>query len=348
MAYAIGTATGFVDMLKKLRDFADGTLDPTGTMGDEADFSAGVAVPTAQQWVVEEETIPESGNATDGEVYLRGPGGGSDEIYVNIKTYRDTGLFNWELRGALGYNAADDFENQLQSSDARHFALVNASMDVWFYVNGRRLIAVAQIGSNYTAMYAGFFNTYASADQYPYPLLIGGSVTNATTPSTTSNYAQSCMPDPCLNGAVFRWVDGTWYDLENYTSASTTRQKVSSAGRAVWPYATPLLPGPSHSQGTHSPSLNFYAGNIWGVSAGASSPRLSSSFTGDRVVFPCALIADGSPVDDVIGELDGMFAVYAESGDTNESTLSVGMDTYRLWSNTWRTELFDWFAVKEE
>jgi hypothetical protein len=349
MAFAVGTADGFVDMLKKLRDYADGTLDPTGTMGDEADFSAGASVPTAQQWFVEKETIPESGNATDGEVYLRGPGGGSDEIFLNIKTYRDTGLFNWEIRGALAFNGSDAFEGQLQTSDGVQYALLNSSMDIWFFVNGRRIIAVAQIGSNYSAMYGGFFNQYATSAQYPYPMLVGGSVTGATIPSTNSSYDHSCMPDPCDNGAQVRWVDGTWYEVRNYTSGGASRSKVGSTGRAIWPYAAPDVPGATHSQGTHNLAETFYHLNIWGQTAGASSPRLDSSFTGERTVYPTSLqFAGVAPDDTVVGELDGMFAVYAESGDTAESEITVGGDTYITWPNTWRTEPFDWFSVKKE
>ena len=349
MAFAVGIADGFVDMLKKLRDYADGTLDPTGTLGDEADFSAGGAVPTAQQWVVEKETIPESGNATDGEVYLRGPGGGADNIYVNFKTYRDTGLFNWEIRGALGFNTLDAFDAQLQTSPAVNYALLNSAMDIWFFVNGRRIIAVAQTGSNYTAMYGGFINQYATSAQYPFPLLVGGSVINNTTPSTSSNYNQSCMPDPCFNGAQIRWVDGNWYAVSNYSSGGATRIKTSSSGRAIWPYATPVVTSATHSQGTHSMTVDLGATNIWGASAGPTSPRLSSVFTGERTVFPTALIFDTvAPSNIVVGELDGMFGVYGESGDINESEITVGGDTYITWENTWRTEFFDWFSVKKE
>ena len=349
MAFAVGTATGFIDMLKKLRDYAIGTLDPTGTMGDEADFSAGGAVPTAQQWVVEEETIPESGNASDGEVFLRGPGGGADNIFLNIQTYRDTGLFNWGIRGALGYSTADDYDTQLQSSPEVNFALLNSSMDVWFHVNGRRIVAVAQIGSNYTAMYGGFINQYATSAQYPYPMMVGGSVTGRAVPATTSSYAQSCMPDPCVNGAQIRWADGTWYTINNYTGGGATRQKVSTNSRAIWPYASPTVTAAVHSQGNHILSTDFDHADIWGFAASASSPRLSSTFTGERTIYPCAVVFDGvAPANIVVGELDGMFAVYGEPGDTNESTLTIGGDTYRVWENTWRTEPFDWFAVKQE
>lgn len=345
MAYAIGTASGFIDMLKKLRDFADGTLDPTGTMGDEADFSAGVAVPTAEQWVVEAETIPESGNASDGEVFLRGPGGGSDNIYVNFQTYRDTGLFNWGIRGALGYSAMDTYATQLQTSKEVNFALTNATMDVWFYVNGFRIMAVAQIGSNYTCMYAGFFNQYATAAQYPYPMIVGASVNSRTIANTDNTYYHSCMPDPPLNGAVYRWADGNWYDVENYTS--TTRSKTENL-RTLWPYTQNFLPGPAHSQGTHVLEADIAPAGLWGFSAGASSLRLSSAFTGDKTFFPVVLHSDQVTDFGVIGELDGLYGVYGEVGDNNEDTVTVGSDTYRIFQNTWRTEPFDWFAVKEE
>ena len=95
MAYAIGTATDFMDFLRKIRDFADGSLNPA-THGD---FTAGATVPAPDRWTVLTPgsassivEIPASGFATDGELYMMGPGSDvDDEIICGFRTYSNAG-----------------------------------------------------------------------------------------------------------------------------------------------------------------------------------------------------------------------------------------------------------------
>jgi len=75
MAWARGTATDFIDFLRKFRDYSAGLIDPS----TDPDITEGVVVPSGDQWEIlvngaGQPDIPGSGFATDGEVYLKGPG----------------------------------------------------------------------------------------------------------------------------------------------------------------------------------------------------------------------------------------------------------------------------------
>lgn len=349
MAFAIGTATDFIDAARKLRDFADGTIDP----GVHADFTAGGQVPVGQRWTVEtngggQPTLPASGNATDGEVYLTGPGGGSDQIYVRYRTYRDVGssVFNWELRGATDFLSTELFEDQTNSSAAVYYALANSSMNVWFFVNGFRIMAVMQSGSVFTCMYMGFIQQFATSLQWPYPLFIGGSANIQLRSISDNNYGHSCIPDPAQDAGQIRWADGNWFDVSNYSGSGGTRNRLR--GRNIWPYTSPQITGPDSSNGNHSPNTDLYSIPIWS-NFGGSSPRISSSFTGSETCFPCLVAFDtADPQAGAFGELDGIFAVFGESGLSAGDTLTINAETYIVFTNTWRTEFADYFAVKRE
>jgi hypothetical protein len=110
---------------------------------------------------------------------LKGPGGGSDEIFVNLETdYSVSGdWYNWRLYGATGFIAGNvlDFATQPGTSLPVGLSLWQASIPYWFIANGRRFMVIAKINTTYHALYAGFILPYATPSQYPYPLMIGGS-----------------------------------------------------------------------------------------------------------------------------------------------------------------------------
>ena len=176
MATATGSVTGHVGALRALRAYARG--DSLGS-GDLTGFT-GTAVGVSDQWTEEtngggQPTIPGSGNATDGEVYLTGPGGGSDEIYVGIQTYRNAGTnaYNWDIRGATDFSDAAAWGSQTNISPSTYFALAPSDsqvMTAYFFVNGRRIIAAFVVGSSATCCYMGFINQFSTTAQFPYPL----------------------------------------------------------------------------------------------------------------------------------------------------------------------------------
>jgi hypothetical protein len=93
MAVEIGTATGYKDLLAKLRTFL-----------------TGLAV---NPWTSLRYTV--GGGTNPDELILRAPGlAGTDQIYVGITTFENAtaDYFNWRLAGFTGYNAALAFGAQ--------------------------------------------------------------------------------------------------------------------------------------------------------------------------------------------------------------------------------------------
>jgi hypothetical protein len=161
MAVEIGTATGYLDLLDKLRIFA------TGLAGGEAW--------TVLRWVHDSE---DNGH----ELVLQGPGLAElDEIMVGIKTYRSVtnDYYNWKLQGYAGFLSAMAFDTQPgaipTSGNTPRVCLWPNSIPYWFVGSGRRLIVVAKISTVYQACYLGFLRPYGTPGQYPYPLVVGGS-----------------------------------------------------------------------------------------------------------------------------------------------------------------------------
>lgn len=349
MAWAKGTATDFIDLLRLLRQFARGVDNPTAG----APYSAGSGVvPGGEAWTVltnggSQPTIPASGNATDGEVYLRGPGGGSDTIFVQVKTYRDapTSRFNWEIRGATNFSSVLAFDAQAAVSPPNYLALANASINFHFYVNGRRIIMVAQRGTTYEATYLGFVNPYGTAAQWGYPLLVTGSVRNSTDDISLNTFLHSSMPDAAFAAAHLRWVDGSWVDVSNYTAGAGVN-RINGGDRGMWPYQSPIIRDASPLAANAVTQENEYSEESIFQGFNASSVRLGTSFTGRYQLHPVNIIFDESVIlANLVGALDSVFAVYGLGLATGD-TFTVGADTYDVFSNTWRSELVDYYAIR--
>ena len=344
MPYCIGTATDWVDAARKLREYANGNAEPGVTSG----FTSGVQVTGGDVWTEEtnggsQPSLPGSGSATDGEVYLTGPGGGADEIHVQYRTYRSTNLYNWEINGALGFDDALLYGNQLGVSTSVYYALNNSSMNFWFFVNGRRIMALFQSGTIFTLMHMGFLRQYPTANQWPYPLFVSGSVNASTIPITTNTNAHTCLPDLCDNGGQIRFADGVWYEVSNFSGTST-----HSNVRSVWPNSPPIISDPTINVSTHGSSNVLNPSAIWGSFSG-TSVRLSSTFTGEKTLWPATVIFNNdSPQGIVCGEVEGLYTVFGESTLAVGDTINDGTDDYLVFSNCWRTTFDQYFALKLE
>ncbi|WP_396957958.1 hypothetical protein [Nitrosomonas sp.] len=270
---------------------------------------------------------------------LKGPGGGSDEIFVNLETdYSIPGdRYNWRLYGATGFIAGDvlDFSAQPGKSLPVGLSLWNSSIPYWFIASGRRFIVIAKINTTYHALYAGFILPYATPGQYPYPLMIGGS--NALRPGASAEWRWSSTNDSCRNfydpGGVdaghtsltsvttnyLRFADGTWYPFKNRYTAGSPEQAVAN-GRNVWPW------GPSSDHAT-------------------AYSAIVTAIDGTYVLFPCIMHVDGNnPSPNILGEIDGVFAV---TGFANaaENTTTINGVTYLIIPNVFRTAKERWAAV---
>lgn len=350
MAYAKGTATDFIDFLRILRDYASGDLIPGGS--PDGGLTEGIRVPVADRWQIltnggSMPTIPDSGFATDGEVYLQGPGSDpDDEIIVGIKTYRNAGnnIFGWAIRGFTAFSSGLTFDTLPGASPSVLAAFDDASFNCWFWVNSRRIMALARIGTVDVLVHLGFIQQFGTRGQYPYPLLVSGSQDRDTANFQTNTFGQSCIPDPCDNGAQLRWVDGSWQEYRNYGNNSALRGTARvSTGNVMWPHRN----SSTNDDGVDSGTAAGNEDALYESFIVNNTNVISSSEIGSYSLFPTVL-TNGTQV---IGRVDGLFSVFGlglVSGDTITDNSSSPADVYDVFANTWRTEPVDYFAIKRE
>lgn len=286
--------------------------------------------------------IPEVGFATDGDLYMAGPGSDpTDEIIVGFRTYRNEGgnIFGIAMRGATQYDTALDWTTQPGVSSSCYVALDDATFDCWFWANSRRIMAAARIGTTDVLVHLGFLQQFGTRNQYPYPLFISGSATSTAISFQTNHFGHSCMPDPCANGAYLRWVDGTWVEVANYNSSNPTRAEArKSTGYVAWPQRNPT----TNAEGDAN---SYNEDNIFESFSTGNGTYISPAEINAHCIFP-ATIMSGSAL---IGRVDGLFANFGLGlikGDTLTDSSVSPPDVYDVFGNTWRSEPVDFFAVK--
>lgn len=157
MAYTNGTAANYKDLLAILTTFA-----------------------AANGWTVLTQS--------ETEVYLRGSGpSGLDKIYVGVKAYENStvGYYNWQLFGSVFWKShlpidAQPLNNEVNWSTICTFW--NQQIPYWMVASGKRIILFAKVSTVYTSVHLGFIDPAGTPEQYPYPLLVGGTDYTLTNP----------------------------------------------------------------------------------------------------------------------------------------------------------------------
>lgn len=249
----------------------------------------------------------------------------TDQIFIGARYLSDLvgGYYSLQLGGFTGYQAGVDFGLQpgsiFNSSSLRGVVLPlwNSTIPYWFIANGRRVIVIAKISTSYESAYLGFIESYASPGQWSYPLAVGGSLSFASEPATsssswqytnaTSNHSSFAKPIRDGNNTFsqlrLRRPDGVWTGL--------TATAVDAYSGSVWPYA-------------------FSMTNL--------KPNLDGSYP----LLPIVL-SESTP--NVFGRLDGVWATTG-NGNAVENTFTVGRETWLVVQNIFRNTASDFFAVR--
>jgi hypothetical protein len=266
---------------------------------------------TAPKWTAQ--------RAIQGDQYIwKAPGNdGLHSIYVGAKYYADAGAdtYNWGLVGMTGYQAGIDIYAQPGvDPEPRGLPMWNTTIPYWFVRNGQRVIIAARIGTTYEHAYLGFINPYIDPGSYPYPLLVGGSVTAPTTrysDGTTAHHAywrgMNTGTTSANHNGHLRLVDGAWAPL---TGSEITSG--ASAPLTLWPY------------GAYSTSFDNIRENLDG-----SYPLFPIWMSGARGTSP-------NYVYGIYGELDGLKATTGHA-NASENTITDGINNYVVFQDTSRT-----------
>lgn len=180
MATATGTATNYLDLLAKLRDFL---VDTVG-------------------WTLIGGTASGPLNTDNEYVSLRGPGlTGDDQILVTLQPFSVSAnnAYSIRVRGHTAYTTPGTSQPGADSPWTYLLAL-NSPITYWFVGNGRRFIVIAKSSSRYDAMYAGFILPEHLPSDWSYPLFIGASSYTGTLSQANDNEHHSNFWHPVNNG----------------------------------------------------------------------------------------------------------------------------------------------------
>ena len=320
---------------------------------------------------------------THKQVILRGDGpGGSDEIYVGVRTYRDPNEdnANWHICGFTGYDAGKDWLEQPGRSPGRwEFSWRNGgtylpldddnSFPFWMSVNGQRIILVARPGTSYMSCYMGFINTFQTTSELPYPLMVTASTAEDKTRFSSNRGGLCGIADPTKldsnfgdlledgHGPMFlRFADGSWwnftthYEDTNDGSPDLSRTFIQTSERSLWP----TRPVAESSQYLKNPDRFSFTQN-WNTNElidDSPTPRFQVRPTPDGgdgaiPIFPL-IMHSMTPSPQIIGEIDNVWwCPLFGTSLSSEDALVIGNHNYRIFPSAFRTEPHNFFCVKE-
>lgn len=305
-------------------------------------------------------------DTTETELLLEGAGDGTDEIFVGVKTYRDTGLFNWELGGFTGYDSGFDWDEQpgfsgVGGGGTYTFTPIaggaGSSVRYWFRITPYSILGIFNVGATYTNMYLGFLNRYAAKSIQPYPMAVGGCSSSRLRTYNESNNKEGGLINPSYdtnNGGsssgpwAIRDQNGAWRSIRNGGGSGTGSYTNSTSGRLVLPMGVANNAANSEDQ--------WFQTSVWNLnpfaSPGASVPSgrlLPTDNTGGDIYarFPCTVVTeDPDPADWIVGEIDGVYWVNASGGLTSEDTLTDSEGHFVVFQNCNQSDAWNHFAVK--
>lgn len=272
-------------------------------------------------------------NDSTGSLSLQAPGNGTGkEVFINIETVYDDGNnhYGWKIFGATGWLTGLAHGSQQGAGGPVWFNLADSSIDYWIYANDRRFILIAQVGTNYMSMYAGFFLPFALGSEYPFPLAIIASYPELALPSV-ANARNAFIADPGDGAAYYRRRTAeSWRAIQNQSNSSSANAPVTGQRAFIWPYKTGRTPG--------SGSVNPNNWNFGGIE------KLVENFENETPLFQCHII---DMVDDtIIGALEGVFATSGFNRAV-EQVVTISSQDYRLFQRVFRSNPGDFMAIEE-
>jgi len=291
-----------------------------------------------QDW---EELEYTEGDSDTAELYLRGKGlSDSDSIYVTLEKFLEgADSFNWGFSGATGFVQGLDMSLQPGATPEKvYIHLHNTALSYWFFANGRRFMIVVKVnGVIYQSCYCGFVDAFDLPTEYPYPLMI-----NASSPTRTQRFSWigsndhssmdrggNATSDATANAFIIE-SSGGWERIRSYTSTGAVNNYMSATSTAesnkiaVWPFL--------EQQTTTSGPETFL-------------PAPGNEYVLRRLIVLSNRSSNGDKV--VHGSYDGVYQV-SGSGNSAESIITINGETYIVFSNVFRTDIGDFFAVKQE
>ena len=343
MAYQHGTANGTVDLWNKLIAFL--TTDASLVAANE-------------NWDIL-WTAP-SGQQKDG-IVLRGPGAsGNDQILIGLRRVDAAAADEQQIfvRGMTGIiGSAPSIDDHVNMSSTVGGFFDSGQMEYWMVASGRRFVLIAKMSTVYVALYGGFFLPYASPLSYPYPLMVGGSMSlwrNALTRSdrvldwrTQSDWhthfpysrhanISTSIPEVDRSTCAYLDVAGAWKPAFAETFGQNNGRTL------VAPYSF----DPLDDSLVDSWPYMWNTSATWGDVPNYTEmvARMEENVGGGFALKPFTLAAS-QPVVETIGIMDGCYNVPGQNNAVENIVQIEGID-YLVMQNVFRTEVREYWALR--
>lgn len=299
------------------------------------------------------------------EAILKGVGNaGTDEIFVGVRSEYDAaaGWYNLFLNGYTGYDANEQSWFQQPGAlnlfgQATPYAVPmvpcwDTTMPYWLVASGRSFRFCVKVSTSYEGGYAGFFLPYATPQQYPYPLAVGGSLVpqdaarSAEWRYSYANWRHGVYPAPGASDATssdtswltswttlyVRLPDGSWGGFGNRAIPSTSQpESIYGPNQA---YSAPY--NPSQRQRAVWPHC---MNDQW-----TTGKRPYRECLGGGYMLQPNILVQRVPTTAVFGELEGTYAI---SGYQNaaENTTTYNGKTHVIFQNAYRNTVHEFWAL---
>jgi hypothetical protein len=341
--------------------------NPPGTPGDYEETATNPVPTTAVTGSGSGATLTVTyqpvSTPSDKVVILEGEGGGSDQIFLGIKTYQSGSARNWELQGFTGYDANSTFATQpgispgVNPASGKYVPLSSSTIDqYWFQCSGFHINMVAKISTAYPNMSIGWVDRFATAAEYPYPELIMGCSSDATLIVSSTSIGYSGMVDPVAHAAgastgpgVIRDPGGTWKNVRN--SRRNNGGRTANSELVVFPAGQPDITGVSSddlaTDGNYETTLFIpNSGN-----PGTENLRVTQTpdSPNDISIMWPAVVIEATPLRRVLGQIRDVYWVSAQKTSgllQAEDTITDGTQKYIVFQNCRRTDIWTFFALK--
>jgi hypothetical protein len=294
------------------------------------------------------------------EAILKGVGmSGTDEIFVGVRSEYDaaSGWYNLFMNGYTGYDANEQsWFNQpgaLNGPAAQYPMAVpmvpcwNTLMPYLFVATGRSFRFMVKVSTSYEGGYAGFFLPYATPQQYPYPLTVGGSLVPVNA-SRSSEWRYSAVdarhgvyPGPGASNVPNS--EGLWATL--YTR-SPDGEWIYFANRPGSAGATESILGPTQSSSSpYTPSGGWRSvwphcmNDQWTTGKRAYRECLGGGY----MLQPCILM-QRAPYTAVFGELEGTYIISGYQNAPENGTVYDGK-YFLITQNAYRSTVHEFWAL---
>lgn len=302
MACTVGSANNVLGLLKGVVTF----------LTDTSNFDTG------KNWTLLTPASVDAITSSTG-VILKGVGDGDDEIYVGMKmssatTGSTTDNVSILLNGYAGYDSGLSWEEQpgaISLDKLPAIPLVDATyLTYWVTANSSRFIIMVELSTQYEGAYIGLMTPIAIENQYPYPLVIGGSY-----------YAGGAWTDTGTDHGMF-----TSPGTGDYSSIAIRRPD------GMWRYC----------KGTTLGDLNIWPTNISPVN---TLTVLDDTLTLENVIMYPFILYENNPVG-MLGQLDGAYWIGNREDLATKDSIIYEDVSYKIFNNVSNRNNDSYFAIK--